>query len=167
VANLRALGSSLPGCSDERWQALADGTAEPTPAEVAALLALSAERDRYESRIRAAWREGFAAGRGFGRREGYTLADAERAAEWEITGPLLLNAVGPTVNPDGYARRNVRAAEAATRREAPERERVFVAKAYATRDDERSDAQRATVHSYPPPSRGRAPHLRVVEGGRD
>jgi hypothetical protein len=161
VANPKAL-SSLLGCSNERWQAIADGTAAPTRKEVAWLLALSAERDAYEDRIRAAWLEGFAAGRGVGRREGYEHADDERAAEWDITGPLLLNAVGPTVNPDGYALRNVRAAEAACRRDAAERERVFVARAYATAGKDRTDSQRATVQSYPPPQRQQPRHLRAV-----
>ena len=165
MANPKASGS-LPGCTDERWTAIADGHAEPTRQEIAWLLALSAERDAYEDRIRAARLEGFAAGRGVGRREGYEHADDERAAEWDITGPLLLNAVGPTVNPDGYALRNVRAAEAACRRDAADRERVFVAKAYATADKDRTDAQRATVLSYPPPSQqrqhGRPRHLRAV-----
>jgi hypothetical protein len=61
VADLEAL-RTLPGTSDERWQAIADGTAIATAEEIAAFLALSDERDAYERRITAAWHEGFAAG---------------------------------------------------------------------------------------------------------
>lgn len=166
MANPKALGSGPLGCSDERWQAIADGTATPTPEEVAFLLALSAERDGYEKRIEAAWRAGFGRGRAYGRREGYIHADAERAAEWQTTQALLIGATESVLNPDGVAIRNVRAAIAAERRDAAERERVFVAKAYATREDQRTDPQQAAVRSYPPPSQerqhGRARHLRAV-----
>jgi hypothetical protein len=165
VAKPEARGS-IPGCSDERWTAIADGKAEPTPAEIAILLAVSAERDLCEKRIDAAWRAGFGRGRACGRREGYIHADAERAAEWQTTQALLIGATESVLNPDGIALRNVRGAVAAERRDAAERERVFVAKAYATADKDRSDAQRAAVRSYPPPSQeckpARGRHLRAV-----
>jgi hypothetical protein len=61
MAKPKVLGS-IPGCSGERWTAIAAGGAEPTPAEVAWLLALSDERDRCEVRMRAAWFAGFHAG---------------------------------------------------------------------------------------------------------
>lgn len=164
MANLKALGS-LSGCSDERWQAIANGTADPTPAEIAAFLALSDERARWLARVLASWREGFAAGRRTGWREGYAAAEARHDAEWDITRGLLVGAVHSVLDPEGDARQRLRSAEATERRGAAERERAFVAKAYATPDKDRTDAQRATVQSYPPP-RAKGRRLRAVDGGR-
>jgi hypothetical protein len=48
----------------------------------AGLLALSGERDRDLRRILAAWREGYAAGRADGWRDGYAKALDEEAAAW-------------------------------------------------------------------------------------
>ena len=137
------------------------------PAEAAALLALSDERDHWLARVLASWREGFAAGRRAGWREGYAAATADQRDEWITTRRLLHNATAPVLDPQGWSReqereaaRVVRAAEAATRRDAAERYDAFVARAYNTPAPQRSDAQLATVRTCPPPSRG---HLRRAQ----
>lgn len=61
----------------ERWTAIAEKQAAPTPGEVAFLLELSDERDRYLHRITASCRGGFADGLDQGHSDGYLAAIAE------------------------------------------------------------------------------------------
>jgi hypothetical protein len=156
----------------ERWQAIADGKAAPTPAEATFLLELSSERDHWLRRVLNSWRQGFRAGRESGWQEGYAAREADEKEQWAIAARLLLAAVRPVLNPAADAAdaaRRVRAAEAACRRDAAEHEREYVARAYSTHPRDRTDAQRATVCSYPPPDRrprrrADRDHLRVVGG---
>lgn len=123
----------------------------------AALFALSDERDLWLRRVLDAERRGYARGREAGFGEGYRQAEADQAEQHKVTQRLIHAAIAPTLDSQGWAReqaadaaRRVRAAEAAERRDAAERERVFVAKAYNTRADQRTPAQAATVQAYPP-----------------
>jgi hypothetical protein len=114
----------------------------PTAEAVASLLALSDERDRYERRILAAWRDGY--------RAGYDQAVADEAIEWEVTRGILKAAVHPVLDPEGDVRERVRAAEAAERRDAAERERAFAERARNTPPHQRTYVQDAVVLAFRP-----------------
>lgn len=86
----------------------------------------------------------YAGGRADGFREGYAQSEADNAAAWHaVTEPIA--------HPERGAARRIQAAVAGERRGAGEHERAFVARAYNTADRDRTDAQRGTVHLYPPP----------------
>jgi hypothetical protein len=129
---------------------VAESTGPVPQAEVAALFERCDLHLAYERRVLAAWREGFARGREAGWQDGYARAHAERDALWR-------EFARPVADPQRYEResaaRRIRAAEAGCRRDAAEWEREFVARAFATPAHMRTDVQRATVQSYPPPAR--------------
>jgi hypothetical protein len=83
-------------------------------------------------------------GRVDGFREGYAQSEADTAAAWHAM-------TEPIAHPERGAARRIQAAVAGERRGAAEHERAFVARAYNTADRDRTDAQRGTVHIYPPP----------------
>jgi hypothetical protein len=129
----------------------------PCPADPAAfrdavhayVLAESGRHDTWLRRLLAAERSGYDSGRADGRTEGWAAAEADMAAAWHAVAY-------PVAQPEAHARevagRCLRAAEAGERRDAAEHERAFVARAYNTRADQRTDVQAAAVQLYPPPS---------------
>jgi hypothetical protein len=126
---------------------------EPAPqAEVDALIEACDVHLKYERKLDAAWRDGFRAGRQVGQDEGYAQAEADMAAAWhEFARPVAR----PEAHRREVADRAVRLAEASSRRDSAEHERSFVARAFATPAHMRTDVQKATVQSCPPPASGR------------
>lgn len=112
-----------------------------------ALLDISRERDTWLRRVLRAERAGYRRGYRAGVAAGYRQSEAELAAAWYAVAH-------PVAQPEAYrrecAQRNLRLAEAGTRRDADEQERAFVGRAYATRQDQRTEVQRATVFLYAP-----------------
>jgi hypothetical protein len=80
-----------------------------------------------------------------GWQQGWMAAEADMAASWRA-------AVEPIAHPEREADRRLQAAIAGERRDQAEHERAFVARAYNTDERDRTDAQRAAVLVYPPPS---------------
>lgn len=119
----------------------------PDPSQVKQVLSLSDERDHWETLVDQAFRRGFQCGHDAGFARGYAQRDTDEAVWWrELARPIA--------HPDAYrqecARRNLTAAEAGCRRDAAEQERIFIARAYATQNSMRTDAQAAAVLCYPP-----------------
>jgi hypothetical protein len=108
-------------------------------------LAESGRADLELARRLGAWREGYAAGRADGYAEGHADAEESMAASWRA-------GAYPLAQPDAHRRevaaRCLRAAEAGCRRDAAEHERTFVARAWNTRADQRTDVQAGTVRLY-------------------
>ena len=109
-----------------------------------ALLEISDERDLWLRRVLDAERSGLRRGIAAGRALGYADALAELESDWQ-------SVARPVAYPEETAARRVRAAEANCRRDAGQQERSFVARAYATRQEQRTEAQQGTVRMYPPP----------------
>ena len=65
--------------------------APPPHPDQARLLELSDERDQWERHAQQMWRDGYAAGRAAGHREGYEQA----VREWKITAAGLTRLGGP------------------------------------------------------------------------
>jgi hypothetical protein len=122
--------------------------AVPLAQAVADLIERSDERQLYLDRILAAGLRGYHRGHADGYLAGYEAAEADMAAAWH-------DVAYPVAHPEAYRReaaaRGLRAAEAGERRDAAEHERAFVARAWNTPAHLRTDVQKATVLSYPPP----------------
>ncbi|HEY5360301.1 MAG TPA: hypothetical protein VIJ82_21885 [Streptosporangiaceae bacterium] len=118
---------------------------EPVPLRKALVdywLAVSDERDRYLKRILAAWREGWLSGHAAGYAAGYATAEEDMAAAWhEIADPVSR---GRDLKAEGWERR-IAAATAEERDAAREHWREFFRQAAATREDLRTDSQRAAL----------------------
>jgi hypothetical protein len=112
-------------------------------------LAESDRTDMWERRILAAGRRGYDYGLADGYAKGWSAAEADMAASWRA-------ATEPIAHPGRGADRRIQAAIAGERRGQAEHERAFVARAYNTRADQRTDAQQAAVFVYPPPARRKA-----------
>jgi hypothetical protein len=108
-------------------------------------LAESDRNDMWQRRLLAAGRRGYACGRADGYAGGWAAAENDMAASWRA-------AVEPIAHPERGANRRLLAAIAGERRDQAEHERAFVARAYNTRADLRTDVQRAAVFCYPPPA---------------
>jgi len=118
----------------------------PAATDVAAVLALSDERNQWERRIDAAWREGFRTGRAEGIAEGRELEAAEWETAWRRSAGMIL----VRLNPDGpeareSAQQRVKAAEAGCRRDASEQWHGFIRRAHETPPHKRNEVQRAGV----------------------
>ena len=118
----------LCGTLSEAWRAL----------ELAEAAAIERERQAHQR------------GRGTGYGEGWRASEASMAAAWHaMAHPVAY----PVEHAREAAARCLRAAEAGARQDAADHERAFVARAYNTRPDQRTDPQAAAVLLYPPPAR--------------
>jgi len=109
----------------------------------AVFLALSDERDTWTRRLDQAERRGWRRGKLAGFDDGYQQCLKDQAEQWRrITEPI--------VHPERGANRRLQAALSGERRDQADHERSFVARAYNTPSNRRTDPERGTVRMYPP-----------------
>ncbi len=110
----------------------------PSAADVAALLALSDERDRELVLRLYTWRLGYAHGYALGAQDGRLAEVTERDQAWNSLARRVLSIAMPD-GPEAResAARRLRAAEAGTRRDAAEHWRARWAELYRLSKDER------------------------------
>jgi hypothetical protein len=125
------------------------GAGQTVPSQCFDLLAESGRHDAWLAWVLDGERRGYVRGHEAGFAAGWAASEANLAASWHaITEPVA--------HPERGTSRRIQAALTGERRGAAAHERAFVARAYATRDSDRTDAQRAAVFIYPPPAgRGR------------